>query len=102
MAIAFKIPTDYSAPEGVKEGKEFNDLATFKIDGGKIMVLAIGQDKIPLMSREEKEEKLKGGKDAIKEKLRALEKEAMMEEEGMNQEMEEEDMEEDEMEEEED
>jgi len=78
MAIAFKIPADYSAPEGVKEGKEFNDLATFKIDGGEIMVIAIGQDKIPLMSREEKmkEEKVKGGKDAIKEKLRALEKEA--------------------------
>jgi hypothetical protein len=76
MALIFTIPKDYSAPEGVKEGKEFSEIATFKFDGKDMMLLTIGQDKTPILNREvkeEKAEKVKGAKDAIKEQLGAME-----------------------------
>jgi len=76
MALLFTIPKDYSAPEGVKEGKEFSEIATFKFDGKDMMLLTIGQDKTPILNRdvkEEKAEKPKGAKDAIKEQLGAME-----------------------------
>jgi len=75
MAVLFKIPKDYSAPEGIKEGEEFSEMATFKYEGGEMMLLTIGQDKTPILSRDDRssEGKPKGGKQAIKEQLRSLE-----------------------------
>lgn len=74
MAISFKIPQDYSAPEGVKEGVEFSEIATFKYEGDKMMILTIGQDKTPILSRDDRSEKKpKGGEQAIKEQLKSLE-----------------------------
>jgi len=75
MAILFKIPNDYSAPEGVKEGVEFSEIATFKYEGDEMMILTIGQDKTPILSRDDRSgsKKPKGGEQAIKEQLKSLE-----------------------------
>lgn len=75
MALLFTIPKDYSAPDGVKEGDEFSEIATFKFDGNDMMLLSIGQDKTPILNRNVKEEggKPKGAKAAMKEQLSALE-----------------------------
>jgi len=75
MAILFKIPKDYSAPEGVKEGVEFSEIATFKYEGDEMMLLTIGQDKTPILSRDDRSgnNKPKGGEQAIKEQLKSLE-----------------------------
>ena len=75
MALSFTIPKDYSAPDGVKEGKEFTEIATFKFDGDEMMLLAIGQDATPILNKDAKgkDEKPKGAKDAIKEQLASLE-----------------------------
>jgi hypothetical protein len=67
---SFTIPKNYSAPDGVKEGNEFSEIATFKIKDGKIHILTIGQDATPVSS---KEDKPKGGKEAIKEQLSSME-----------------------------
>jgi len=74
MAVAFKIPADYSAPEGVKEGVEFSEIATFKFDGDEMMILTIGQDKTPILSRDDRSNSKgpKGAKQAIKEQLKSL------------------------------
>jgi len=72
MAILFKIPKGYSAPEGVKEGVEFSEIATFKFEGDEMMLLTIGQDKTPILSRDDRS-KPKGAKQAVKEQLSALE-----------------------------
>ncbi len=68
---SFNIPKNYSAPEGVKEGTEFSDIAIFKIDGDKIHIVAIGEDGAKIGG--DREEKPKGGKEAIKEQLSAME-----------------------------
>jgi len=76
---SFTIPKGYSAPDGVKEGTEFSEIATFKFDGKEMMLLSVGEDKIPIEGYEdkgakaEKAEKPKGAKDAIKEQLGAME-----------------------------
>lgn len=70
---SFNIPKGFSAPDGVKEGSEFSEIATFKIEDGKIHILTIGQDNTPVASKEEKSDKPKGGKEAIKEQLSAME-----------------------------
>jgi len=70
MATTFTIPKGYSAPDGTKKGKEFTEIASFKFDGDKMTLLSIGQDNIPVSN---KEDKPKGGKDAIKEQLKAME-----------------------------
>jgi hypothetical protein len=67
---SFTIPQNYSAPDGVKEGNEFSEIATFKIKDGKIHIVTIGEDATPVSS---KEDKPKGGKAAIKEQLSAME-----------------------------
>jgi hypothetical protein len=95
MSTSFNIPKGFSAPDGVKEGNEFSEIATFKIQDGKIHVVGIGQDNIPVQPKAEKANKPKGGKEAMKEKLMAMENE----EEGAD--MEGEEMEEDYVEEEE-
>lgn len=74
---SFNLPKNYSAPEGVKEGVEFSDIAMFKIEDGKIHILAIGEDNTPVSS---KEDKPKGGKEAIKEQLSAMEDKSESEE----------------------
>lgn len=93
---SFNLPKNYSAPEGVKEGVEFSDIATFKIEGGKIHIVTIGEDATPISSKEDKSEKPKGGKEAIKEQLSAMEDksgsesmedESYEEEEGSEEEM---------------
>jgi hypothetical protein len=84
---SFNIPKNYSAPEGVKEGAEFSDIATFKIKDGKIHIVTIGEDATPVSS---KEDKPKGGKAAIKEQLSEMEGEE--EAEGMEEESCEEEM----------
>jgi hypothetical protein len=70
---SFAIPKGFSAPDGVKEGSEFSEIATFKIEDGKIHILTIGQDNTPVASKEQKSDKPKGGKEAIKEQLSAME-----------------------------
>jgi len=67
----FSIPSNYSAPDGVKKGDEFSEIATFKIDGKKIMITSIGQDKTPVGGKEDG--KPKGAKDAIKDQLKSME-----------------------------
>jgi hypothetical protein len=87
---SFTIPKNYSAPEGVKEGAEFSDIAVFKIDGDKIYIIAIGEDTTPISSKRDKSDKPKGGKAAIKEQLSVMEeKEGSedMEEESYEEEM---------------
>jgi hypothetical protein len=76
MALIFTIPKDYSVPSGVKEGVEFTDMATFKFDGKDMMLLAVGQDKTPILNKnvkEDEESKPKGAKQAVKEQLAAME-----------------------------
>jgi hypothetical protein len=75
MALTFSIPEDYNVPAGVKEGVEFSDIATFKFDGSDMMILTVGEDKTPILSRhaEKKSEKPKGAKQAIKEQLASME-----------------------------
>jgi hypothetical protein len=70
MATSFPVPKGFSAPDGVKEGKEFSEIASFKIEGGKISIVSIGQDKTPVTA---KEDKPKSGEAAIKEQLGAME-----------------------------
>jgi hypothetical protein len=73
MALSFPIPKGFSAPSGVKEGSEFSEIAGFKIEDGEIHILSIGEDKTPIASKEDKSEKPKGAKAAIKEQLAAME-----------------------------
>lgn len=72
MALSFPIPKGFSAPDGVKNGNEFSEIAGFKIEDGMIHILSIGQDKTPIASKEDKADKPKGAKDAIKEQLGAM------------------------------
>jgi hypothetical protein len=73
MATSFTIPANYNAPSGVKEGAEFSDIATFKIDGDQIHILNIGENKTPIGGDKEKGNKPKGAKQAIKEQLSSME-----------------------------
>ena len=73
MAVLFNIPKGYSAPEGIKEGEEFSEMATFKFEGKEMMLLTVGQDKTPVLSRDDKSNKPKKATDAIKEQLSSLE-----------------------------
>jgi len=73
MALSFSIPKDYNVPSGVKEGVEFSDIATFKFEGDEMMLLTIGEDNTPVLSRDTKEDKPKGAKQAVKEQLAAME-----------------------------
>ena len=89
MTTSFNIPKGFSAPDGVKEGKEFSEIATFKIKDGKMHIVTIGQDNIPVASKGGDSNKPKGGKEAMKEKLMAMEnegEEAAMEDEDMEEE----------------
>jgi hypothetical protein len=81
---SFNLPKNYYAPDGVKEGAEFSDIAMFKIEDGKIHIMAIGEDATPISS---KKDKPKGGKAAIKEQLSAMEEKENSE--GMEEESEE-------------
>jgi hypothetical protein len=73
MATSFPVPKGFSAPDGVKEGNEFSEIASFKIEGGNISIISIGQDKTPVTEKEDKSSKPKGGQAAIKEQLGAME-----------------------------
>jgi len=73
MSVSFPIPKGYSAPDGVKEGQEFTEIATFKFDGKQMTISAIGQDKIPLSGKGDEEGKPRKAGQAIKDQLSALE-----------------------------
>jgi hypothetical protein len=76
MALIFTVPKDYNVPSGVKEGVEFSDIATFKFDGNDMMLLTVGDEKTPILSRhvkKDEESKPKGAKQAVKEQLSAME-----------------------------
>jgi hypothetical protein len=86
MTASFTIPKGFTAPDGVKEGSEFSEIAKFKIADGKIHIIAIGQDETPIESKSEKP-KPKKAKDAMKEEIAAMESEdAMVEDEAMAEE----------------
>ena len=70
MSVSFPIPKGYSAPDGVKEGQEFTEIASFKFEGKEMTIISIGEDKTPIQG---KDSKPKGAKDAIKDQLSALE-----------------------------
>jgi hypothetical protein len=87
MTASFTIPKGFTAPDGVKEGAEFSEIAKFKIADGKIHIIAIGQDETPIESKSEKP-KPKKAKDAMKEEIAAMESEdAMAEDEMVDEEM---------------
>jgi hypothetical protein len=69
----FPIPKGFSLPGGIKNGEEFSEIATFKIEDGKVHVLTLGEKKTPVSDKEAKDEKPKGGKQAISEQLKAME-----------------------------
>jgi len=73
MAVLFTIPKGYSAPDGIKEGEEFSEMATFKFEGNEMMLLTVGEDKTPILNKDDKSEKPKGAKAAIKEQLSSME-----------------------------
>lgn len=73
MSCSFSFPKNYNVPSGVKDGAEFSDIATFKIDGDKVHILTIGEDKTPIEAKGDKAEKPKGAKQAVKEQLAAME-----------------------------
>lgn len=84
MTASFTIPKGFTAPDGVKEGAEFSEIAKFKIADGKIHILTIGQNETPVASKAEKPKK---AKDAMKEEIAAMEGEAaMVEDEEMDDE----------------
>ena len=66
----FSIPKGFSLPDGIKEGDEFSEIASFKVQDGKVHILTIGDKKHPV---ESKDEKPKEAKAAIKEHLSAME-----------------------------
>jgi hypothetical protein len=87
MTASFTIPKGFTAPDGVKEGAEFSEIAKFKIADGKIHIIAIGQDETPIESKSDKPKK---AKDAMKEEIAAMESEDEMvedEEEMVEEEM---------------
>ena len=86
MTASFTIPKGFTAPDGVKEGAEFSEIAKFKIADGMIHIIAIGQDETPIESKSDKP-KPKKAKDAMKEEIAAMENEdAMAEDEAMAEE----------------
>ena len=86
MTASFTIPKGFTAPDGVKEGAEFSEIAKFKIADGKIHIIAIGQDETPIAAKSDKP-KPKKAKDAMKEEIAAMESEdEMVEDEAMTEE----------------
>ena len=51
MSSSFPIPKGYSAPDGVKEGQEFTEIASFKFDGKEMTLLSVGEDKTPISEK---------------------------------------------------
>ena len=74
MALVFSIPKGYTPPDGTKEGQEFSEIGYFKFEGKEMMLVAIGREKTPVLSRDGKkeEDKPKGAKAAMKEQLESL------------------------------
>jgi len=81
--MKFEIPKDYQAPDGVKEGEPFQEMATFSFDGKHMTLISIGEDEAPVGEDDEKKEmkeskKPKGGIQAIREQLNAGDSEGEM------------------------
>ena len=68
----FALPEGYTLPDGIKEGDEFNEIASFKIEDGKVKVLTLGEKKFPVVS-DKKASKPQSAKDMMKEQLTSLE-----------------------------
>lgn len=69
--MTFEIPKDYQAPEGVKDGETFQEIATFKFADGKMTLVAMGDDEFPISSKKEsKPKKPKGAMEAVDEALK--------------------------------
>lgn len=76
--MTFAIPEDYMAPDGVKEGEEFQDIATFRFDGKKMTLLSIGEDEASVYKdKKDKPKKPKGALESIDEELSITEEGVM-------------------------
>lgn len=51
----FKVPEGYQAPEGIKEGEEFQELCTLKLkaDGKMMCVVEVGEHRVGGADRED-------------------------------------------------
>jgi hypothetical protein len=76
-SMTFNIPSDYMAPDGVKEGEEFQDIATFRFDGKKMTLLSIGEDEASVY-KDGKKSKPKGAIESIKERMDEMPEEGEM------------------------
>ena len=54
---SFKLPENYSTPEGIKEGQTFKEIVTFKVLKGQLSIVSIGENEIPLTSGKPKNTK---------------------------------------------
>lgn len=66
--MKFPIPEGYQAPEGVKEGDTFKEIATFSFEGGEMCIETIGQDETPIV-KDKPKTKPKGMKAKVDEEL---------------------------------
>jgi len=64
--MKFPIPDGYQAPEGVKEGDSFKEIATFRFEDGELYIETIGQDETPIKQTKSKP---KGMKEKVDEEL---------------------------------
>jgi len=64
--MTFNLPKKYQVPEGIKDGETFKDLATFSVSKGKLTLISIGEDEVPISG---KGDKPKGAKKAILDDL---------------------------------
>ena len=70
--MTFPIPDDYNAPNGIKEGEDFKDVATFNFSDGKITLVSIGEKEAAVKStKAASKPKPKGAAESIKESLDA-------------------------------
>lgn len=68
--MTFDLPEDYQVPQGIEEGETFKEIATFKVENGKVTIVSMGEDECPVKSSESKSKpKPKGAKASIDEAL---------------------------------
>lgn len=70
-SIEFKAPAGYVAPEGVKEGDVFRELATFKVKPGGTLCLVEIDDK-PVGGYKDDDEKGEGVVDSAARQMEAM------------------------------
>lgn len=57
MNMTCDLPSGFTPPDGVKDGKEFDALGTFVINGGKISLVAIEGNRVDKNEKPEPEPK---------------------------------------------